>query len=263
MNRIQLLALAGLSAISLSLPLPALAERDIKSQQVQFAKGRSSALVEGNIVGDQVADYKLRARAGQTLRVNLKASNASTYYNVLPPGSTGEAIYNGSMDGVSSIDRTATRWRVHGAGLPDGPGQEQRPTLNLHARARRSPAQRRRPPADRSRALADPLGDAPLRAGQGKFNATGKIPCAQAPGQPMGQCDFGVARAAGGSAALSITMPDGRKRMIFFEKGRATGADLSQADGDMSFSATKEADLYKVRAGKERYEIPEAVVFGG
>ena len=51
--------------------------------------------------------------------------------------------------------------------------------------------------------------------------------------------------------------------MIFFEKGKATGADLSQADGDMSFSATKEADLYKVRAGKERYEIPEAVVFGG
>ncbi|WP_339463280.1 hypothetical protein [Pseudomonas sp. EA_105y_Pfl2_R69] len=43
----------------------------------------------------------------------------------------------------------------------------------------------------------------------------------------------------------------------------ASGADLSQADGDMSFSASKEADLYLIRAGQERYEIPEALVFGG
>ena len=102
--------------------------------------------------------------------------------------------------------------------------------------------------------VSDPLGDAPLRAGQGKFNATGKIPCAQAPGQPMGQCGFGVARAGAGSAVVSVTMPDGRRRMIMFENGKATGADLSQADGDMSFSAKKGADLYMIRAGKERYD---------
>lgn len=101
------------------------------------------------------------------------------------------------------------------------------------------------------------------RASEGKFNATGKIPCAQAKGQPMGQCDFGVARAGGGTAAVSVTMPDGRKRVIFFKAGKAVGADLSQADGNMSFSATKEADLYMIRAGNERYEIPEAAIYGG
>jgi len=31
----------------------------------------------------------------------------------------------------------------------------------------------------------------------------------------------------------------------------------------MSFSATKEADLHKIQAGNERYEIPEAVIYGG
>ncbi len=31
----------------------------------------------------------------------------------------------------------------------------------------------------------------------------------------------------------------------------------------MSFSVTKEADLYMIRAGNERYEIPEAVIYGG
>ena len=262
MNHIQLLGLAGLAAISLSLPLPALAERDIKSQQVQFAKGRSSALVEGNIVGDQIADYNLRARAGQTLRVNLKASNASTYYNVLPPGSTGEAIYNGSMDGISSLTALPRdgeyTLRVYQMGQAKSSGQRSIYTLEVAITGAAQAASGGSKPG-----ASGALGDAPLRAGQGKFNATGKIPCAQAPGQPMGQCDFGVARAAAGSAVVSVTMPDGRKRMIMFENGKATGADLSQADGDMSFSAKKEADLYMIRAGKERYEIPEAVVSGG
>ena len=102
-----------------------------------------------------------------------------------------------------------------------------------------------------------------VRAGQGKFDATGKIPCAQAKGQPMGQCSFGVARDGGGTATVSVNLPDGRKRAIFFENGKPTGADLSQADGNMDFSYTKEADLYMIKAGNERYEIPEAVIYGG
>jgi hypothetical protein len=100
------------------------------------------------------------------------------------------------------------------------------------------------------------------RAGQGKFDATGQVPCAQAQEQPVGQCNFGVARDPGGSATVVITRPDGRTRAIFFEKGKAISADLSQADGNMTFRATREGDLYKIQAGNERYEIPEAVVYG-
>jgi hypothetical protein len=101
------------------------------------------------------------------------------------------------------------------------------------------------------------------RAGQGKFDATGQIPCAQSKGQPMGQCKFGVARDSGGSATLVVTRPDGRTRAIFFEKGKAVGADMSQADGNMRFRARKNADLFLIDAGDERYEIPDAAVFGG
>lgn len=103
---------------------------------------------------------------------------------------------------------------------------------------------------------------APQAAAHGG-TATGNIPCAQAKGQPMGQCPFTVQREGQGSAMLTVTLPDGRKRVLFFEKGKATGADLSQADGDMTFKASKEADLFKIRAGRERYEVPEAAVFGG
>lgn len=105
--------------------------------------------------------------------------------------------------------------------------------------------------------------DSAVRAGQGDFDATGKIPCAQYKGQPMGQCSYGVARDGGGTATVSVTLPDGRKRAIFFENGKAISADLSQADGNMDFSYTKEADLYMIKAGNERYEIPEAVIYGG
>ena len=101
------------------------------------------------------------------------------------------------------------------------------------------------------------------RAGQGHFDATGTVPCAQHRGQPMGQCQFGVARDPGGSASLAITRPDGLKRVIFFERGRAVSADLSQADGSVTFRATKRGDLFLIQAGNERYEIPEAAVFGG
>ena len=101
------------------------------------------------------------------------------------------------------------------------------------------------------------------RAGLGQFDANGQIPCAQAKSQPMGQCPFTVSREGQGTATVSVTLPDGRKRAIFFDKGKATGADLSQADGNMKFKASKQGDLFKIQAGNERYEIPEAVVFGG
>jgi hypothetical protein len=43
----------------------------------------------------------------------------------------------------------------------------------------------------------------------------------------------------------------------------AIGADTSEADGYHDFSAEKESDLNLIRVGPERYEIPDAVIFGG
>ena len=105
--------------------------------------------------------------------------------------------------------------------------------------------------------------DSALRAGQGKFDATGQIPCAQYAGQPMTQCEFGVARAGGGYATVVIRKPDGRSRAIFFRLGRPMGADTSETDGYPEFRATRKSDLNQIRIGDERYEIPDAVVLGG
>ena len=82
-------------------------------------------------------------------------------------------------------------------------------------------------------------------------------------GQPMQQCQAAVARDPGGTATVVVTRPDGRTRFIFFEKGNPTGADLSQADGNMEFRGSKGGDVYYIQAGDERYEIVEAFIFGG
>lgn len=117
---------------------------------------------------------------------------------------------------------------------------------------------------DRFSGTAEEKKTAPAtRAGAGGFDATGRIPCSQVKGQPMVQCDFGVSRAGGGSATVVITLPNGRKRAIFFNKGKATSADTSQADGYGEFRARREGDLFFIRVGEERYEIPEAVIIGG
>ncbi len=120
------------------------------------------------------------------------------------------------------------------------------------------------PPAGRA---AAPSGghraSASERAGQGQFDAHGPVPCTQHAGQPMRQCQAAVARDPGGTATVVVTRPDGRKRAIFFENGNPVSADLSQADGNMSFRASKGGDVYYIEAGNERYEIVEAFIFGG
>lgn len=122
------------------------------------------------------------------------------------------------------------------------------------------------PPA--GHAAAAPAGggyraSASERAGQRKFDASGPVPCTAHAGQPMRQCHAQVARDPGGTATIVVTRPNGRTRTIFFENGNPISADLSQADGNMTFRASKGGDTFYIEAGDERYEIAEMFVFGG
>lgn len=244
-------------ALGLAVAGASLAADGIESRPLQFAKGASSATVKGSIAGRQTIDYKLRAKAGQTMTVSLKSGNPGLAFNVLPPGSKDVAIEGaiGLQDwsGTLPADGEYTvRTYLDRAGARRGEKASYALTVAIDAAAARA--------GDSGDAAAA----ATRRAGDGKFNATGPLACARATGQQMGQCEMGVARAGGGTATVVVTHPDGRKRFIFFEKGKAVGADLSQADGNMTFRATKNAaGIYLIDAGDERYEIPESVVFGG
>jgi hypothetical protein len=94
------------------------------------------------------------------------------------------------------------------------------------------------------------------------YHATTEIPCSMGGGAPTTSCFAGVERQGGGSGMVTVTKPDGRTRTIFFEKGRATGYDQSQADSG-KFSASRKGDTTIVHIGQERYEIFDAMLFGG
>ncbi len=67
---------------------------------VQFPQGQDHATVNGTVRGHEYFDYVLRARAGQTLTAHLTIGgtngDGTIYFNVLPPGSESEALFNGS-----------------------------------------------------------------------------------------------------------------------------------------------------------------------
>jgi hypothetical protein len=68
------------------------------SSRVKFAKGNDNTAVNGRITGDGYHDYLLGAKAGQSMAVSL-IPEGNAYFNILPPGSGGEAIYNSSVYG--------------------------------------------------------------------------------------------------------------------------------------------------------------------
>jgi hypothetical protein len=75
-----------------------IAQEDIRQEQVQFQSGKTSVSIKGHLKGDETVDYLLRAAAGQTMDVTLKASNRFTYFNVLPPNDE-TALFVGSSSG--------------------------------------------------------------------------------------------------------------------------------------------------------------------
>lgn len=93
---------AALLALS-PLAHPAVAQDQAR---VEFEKGNDNAAINGTIVGDAYIDYLLGAKKGQTMSVSLipgeSNGNGTIYFNIMPPGSTGEAIYNGSIDGLDA-----------------------------------------------------------------------------------------------------------------------------------------------------------------
>lgn len=97
-RHMKLAALAGLLACA-----PAAAQM---SADVKFQPGNYGTMISGTIIGDEYFDYRLDARAGQELFVELTVAgtngDGTAYLNVLPPGSDGYAIYNGSSDADNS-----------------------------------------------------------------------------------------------------------------------------------------------------------------
>lgn len=227
----------------------------IRTVPVHFKAGASGAAVKGAIKGYEAVDYVLEAGKGQHMTVSMATDNASSYFNILAPGQNEAAMFVGSASG-NQFEGT----------LPHSGAYKIRVYMMRNAARREEVANYQVQMAITGAAKAAPAGEDSLSYDalvEGTdYHATGTITCAMGGGQPAGSCAFGVKRKGNGSGTVIVTKPDGRKRTIFFENGNATGADTNEADPG-EFAARKQNDLSIVLVGEERYEVPDAVIFGG
>ena len=90
------------------------------------------------------------------------------------------------------------------------------------------------------------------------YDMAGEIPCARYIGQPMTRCEAAIAHTGPEAAEVTVTLPDGGKRVIRFQDGKPEG---SNSRGEFRF--TREGDLNMIRVGtSERFEILDSLAFG-
>ena len=242
---VALLALVLLQSV----PASAGADEGIPREQVQFAKGASSATVSGSLKGDTTVDYVVRAAAGQTLTVRLQKSNPQNYFNVMPPESAGGAMFTGTAsDEYSGV-------------LPDDGDYVLRVYL-MRAAARRGESSKYSLDIGVS---GQPL--APTPASQDallpgtRYHAASAVRCVPAYESAERDCEANVVRrGADGTATVVVPAKTGT-RSILFVKGRPVASNAAGMD---ALSFERRDDTTIVRLGdSERYEIPDALLFGG
>ena len=249
------LLLATLTTSPALLVTPILAQDEIRQERVQFKPGESSAVVEKSITGYETVDYVLNARQGQYMNVSMATDNGANYFNILTPGETEVAMFNSSM----------AENQYEGI-LPES-GDYKIRVYMMRSAARRNEVANYRlemiiTESGDSSSTSEVSSDNDALVEGTNYNATGNIPCAMVTGQPTSSCPFGVTREGNGNGIVTVTKPDGQTRTIFFENGKAVGYDESEAER-REFTVEKQEDLSLVSIGQERYEIPDAVIFGG
>ena len=240
----------ALIPLSMVLALPAAAQQ---VRDVTFMRGTTGTTVNGTISGDQYIDYRIRLGAGQFLTVTLQGLGGSPYFNVMEPGSTGQAIFVGSNSG-DRFEATTGRAgvytiRVYQMRATGRRGEIARYALSVSARAGGGAI---------GGGTSHPTHSRDALVAGTPYHATTLISCTAQPGRPMTSCKAGVIRRPA-SATVHIDTPDGGERNILFRQGRAVSSD-----GSGAFSVTRRGDTSVVRIGRvEVYEIPDALIIGG
>ena len=227
----------------------AVADAGIRQEKVQFAKGASSAVIKGQLKGDATVDYLVRAAAGQTLSVKLQKTNAQNYFNVMPPGSTGSAMFVGdSGENYSGVLPTDGDYivRVYLMRPAARRGESSNYTLTVGASGK---------------ALAPISASKDAVIPGTSYHASAKIKCVPAFETAPRECDaFVIRRGFDGTATVDIP-GSAEKRSILFVKGKPTASNAQAMD---ALTSERKGDVTIVKLGtSERYEIPDALVTGG
>jgi hypothetical protein len=247
---INLAAAVAVVVLSFGVAGPAAADAGIRSEKVQFAKGASSAVIRGQLKGDAMVDYAVRAAAGQTLAVKLQKTNAQNYFNVMPPGSTGSAMFvgdaGGDYSGVLPADGDYVV-RVYLMRPAARRGEASNYTLTIGVTGK---------------ALAPVAASKDALVPGTSYHASAKVKCVPAFETTPRECDaFVVRRGFDGTATVDIVSGSAEKRSILFVKGKPVASNAPAMD---ALSSERKGDVTVVKLGTtERHEIPDALVTGG
>lgn len=72
---------------------------DITSEPIVFEDSANTVVIQGSIQGYQIIDYVLRAKSGQAMDIRLQTENTATYFNIIEPNKSDEAMFIGSILG--------------------------------------------------------------------------------------------------------------------------------------------------------------------
>jgi len=228
------------------------ADPGIRTERVQFAKGATSAVIKGQVKGSGDVDYLVQAGAGQTLTVSLKVSNRMNYFNVLPPGSKDVAMYAGQtgedFKGVLPTDGDYTI-RVY----------------LVRAAARRNESSKYTLTVSVTGKALEPTPSSKDAVIHGTpCHASAKITCVpyieKFRDKKQQECEaFVIRRGFDGTATVEIPQENSIPRSILFVKGKPVASDSPYP----VTSSRKDDRTIVVFDADERYEIPDAFIFGG
>jgi hypothetical protein len=222
---------------------PCRSQEGIETKPVHFADGTSSSNAKGTLVGYQIIDYTLGAKAGQTMTIHLQTDHTANYFNVLPP-ETEQAIFIGSTTGND-----------FSGPLPVDGVYRVRVYLMRSAARRNEKAN-----FSISFSITGNPGSTDAKVAGTPYHATGKVPCSVGP-DPKGsaQCEFGVIRKGAGQAEVHVSAPGGEKRILIFN-----GNKVECPDPDVKLKAGYINYNYEISVNDfEFFTIPEAVINGG
>jgi hypothetical protein len=242
------MAVLAVIAVNASMPVHAAGDPAIRTQTVQFAKGATSAQLRGSIKGDASVDYKIDARAGQTLAITMKPSNASSYFNINPPGSD-IAMFVGSTSGAAAT-----------MVLPDDGVYVVRVYLMRNAARRHETSNYTLTVGVTGKALAPVAASKDALIPGTRFHASAKVACTPPFETKPQQCEtFVIRRGFDGTATVELRGPNAMLRRILFVGGVPVASDSSEA-----MAHSRDGDRTVVKFGAdERYDLPDPLIRGG
>ncbi|VTN14709.1 Uncharacterised protein [Raoultella terrigena] len=95
-----------------------MASYKINTQPIHFDKGTSGTTIHNAVSGADVKDYTLVAKAGQTMRVNMKRGAHHPYFNVINPAN--ETVFNGAMRDGRFRTAPGDQRQIYRSRIPDG-----------------------------------------------------------------------------------------------------------------------------------------------